>query len=207
MPISFWNWIYFGILILCWATFLIIWCIGAIYNIFKAPAIQKQSGRLPSWVFGIILVCAILLLILIGVVLFVSRLPTWNFLTFGIFWLRLLGLFLLITSTAFTLWARSVLGLMWTSSPIIKSGHILHTDDPYRITRHPIYTGLLGMATGSFFIGGHGEWFVGIVEVLIIFQIKIVLEERLLLSIFGEQYVQFKERVPLLIPFTKWNRS
>jgi len=45
------------------------------------------------------------------------------------------------------------------------------------------------------------------VVALIIFEVKIVMEERLLLSTFGEQYVQFKERVPQLIPFTKRKRS
>jgi len=198
MPTSFWGWIYFGSLVLCWAAFLIVWCAGALYNAFKAPAVQKQSGQLFSWGLGIILVCA---------ALFLTPLSVWNFLTFDIFWLRLLGLILLLTSTAFTLWARYVLGLMWTSSPVIKSEHILHTDGPYRITRHPIYTGLLGMLIGSLLISGGGKWFVGVVVALIIFEVKIVMEERLLLSTFGERYVQFKESVPQLIPFTGWNRS
>ncbi len=207
MPTSFWSWMYFGVLILCWSAFLIVWCAGAIYNIFKAPAIQRRSGWLPSWVPGIILICAALFLSRLYIALFPSQPSVWNFLIFGSFWLHLLGVLLLLTSTAFTLWARYVLGLMWTSLPVIKSGHILHTDGPYRITRHPIYTGLLGMAIGSFLIASSGVSIVGIliiVAVLVVLEIKITLEERLLLSTFGEQYVQFKKRVPQLIPFIKW---
>lgn len=198
MPTSFWGWIYYGALVLCWAAFLIVWSAGAIYNAFKAPAAQKRSGGLFSWGLGIILVCA---------ALFLSPPSLWKFLTFDIFWLRMLGLILLLASTAFTLWARYVLGLMWTSSPVIKSEHILHTDGPYRITRHPIYTGLLGMLIGSLLIDGGGQWFLGVVVALIVFEVKIVMEERLLLSTFGDQFVQFKERVPQLIPLIKWKRS
>lgn len=199
MPTSFWGGIYFWTLAVCWGAFLIVWCAGAIYNAFKAPHAQKRSGGwLFTWGLGIVLVWSVISL---------SPPSVWKFLTFDIFWLRLLGVVLLIASTAFTFWARSILGLMWTSAPVIKSEHILHTDGPYRITRHPIYTGLLGMLTGSLFIGGGGRWFIGVVAALILFEIKIAMEERLLLSTFGEQYVRFKERIPQLIPFTKWHRS
>jgi protein-S-isoprenylcysteine O-methyltransferase Ste14 len=198
MPTSFWGWIYFGGIFLCWATFFIVWCVGAIYNAFKAPATHKRSGGLFSWGLTTILV--------LGAVFLPPR-SIWQFLTFDLFWLRLLGLILLLASTAFTLWARYVLGLMWTSAPIIKSEHILHTDGPYRITRHPIYTGLLGMLIGSLLIGRGGQWFLVVVVALFIFEVKIMMEERLLLATFGEQYVQFKARVPQLIPFTKWKHS
>ncbi len=211
MPTSFWDWMYFGVLILCWSAFLIVWCAGAIYNIFKAPATQRRSGWLPSWVPDVMLICAALLLSPLYITkLFPPPPSAWEFLIFGNFWLHLLGALLLLTATAFTLWARFVLGLMWTSLPVIKSGHILHTDGPYRITRHPIYTGLLGMVIGSCLLSSSGEWFASMVDILIIvavltfLEIKIVQEERLLLSTFGEQYVQFKKRVPQLIPFTKW---
>ena len=34
----------------------------------------------------------------------------------------------------------------------------LRTDGPYAITRHPIYTGLLGMLLGTALLGGLGQW-------------------------------------------------
>lgn len=200
MPTFLWGWMYSDVLlIICWGAFLIVWGVGAIYNANKALATQKQSGGwLFSWGIGVILVWAILFLVPHAV---------WKSFIFDIFWLRILGLVLLLASTAFTLWARYTLGLMWTSAPIIKSEHVLHTDGPYRITRHPIYTGLLGMLIGSLLMTGGGAWIVGVVVALVFFEVKIALEERLLLSTFGEQYVQFKKRVPQLIPFTRWNRS
>ncbi len=198
MPTTLWGWIYSGALVLCWATIGIVWCVGAIYNAFKAPAAQKRSGGLFSWGISGILVCAAIIL---------TPPAIWKILAFNLFWLRLFGLLLLLASTAFTLWARYVLGLMWTSAPVIKSAHVLHTEGPYSITRNPIYTGLLGMLIGSMLIGGGYEWVPAVLVALIVLEIKIVLEQRLLLAAFGEQYVHYKERVPQLIPFTKWKRS
>ena len=60
-----------------------------------------------------------------------------------------IGLVILLGSTVFTLWARFALGTMWTLDARLKEGHALRTDGPYRITRHPIYTGILGMLLRS----------------------------------------------------------
>jgi protein-S-isoprenylcysteine O-methyltransferase Ste14 len=63
------------------------------------------------------------------------------------------------------------------------------------------------MLIGSLLVDGGGIWFVGVIVAVIVFEVKIVLEERLLRSTFGKQYVQFQARVPQLIPLTKWKRS
>jgi protein-S-isoprenylcysteine O-methyltransferase Ste14 len=63
--------------------------------------------------------------------------------------IRFLGLAILLAATALTLWARLALGAMWTAAPTVKQEHQLRTSGPYAITRHPIYTGLLGMLLGS----------------------------------------------------------
>lgn len=67
---------------------------------------------------------------------------------------RILGLAILLTATAFTLWARLALGAMWSAAPAVKQQHKLHTSGPYNITRHPIYTGMLGMLLGSTLLAG-----------------------------------------------------
>ena len=71
-------------------------------------------------------------------------------------WVRILGLAILLGSTAFTLWARVALGTMWSSSPTVKIEHQLRTDGPYAVTRHPIYTGLLGIMLGTVLLVGLG---------------------------------------------------
>ena len=45
---------------------------------------------------------------------------------------------------------------MWSMDAAVKEGHRLRTEGPYGITRHPIYTGLLGMLLGSLLLAGVG---------------------------------------------------
>ena len=89
---------------------------------------------------------------------------------------------------------------MWAAVAKIKEGHQLRTEGPYRITRHPIYTGLIGMLLGSLLIGGFGVWVLYFTVGLIAVIVKAMSEERLLKETFGEQYTHYQQRVPGLIP-------
>jgi protein-S-isoprenylcysteine O-methyltransferase Ste14 len=193
-----WSWLREAILGLCWGLFCLVWLIGAIYNSWKAPAVQKRSGPLWGWMIGIVLFVAVELLI-----------PHrfWTLLTFDTPWLRIIGIICLLLSTAFTLWARWVLGTMWSSFAVAKASHELRTDGPYRITRHPIYTGLLGMLFGTMLMSGLGRYLSILLLGIVILEVKLHLEERLMTETFGEQYVQYKRRVPQLIPGLKWGQG
>jgi protein-S-isoprenylcysteine O-methyltransferase Ste14 len=89
---------------------------------------------------------------------------------------------------------------MWSAVPTVKEHHVLQTGGPYRLTRHPIYTGILGMMLGSLLVAGGGRWIVPLPVFLVLFEIKIRIEERLMLAEFPEDYQQYRERVPQLIP-------
>ena len=114
--------------------------------------------------------------------------------------LELLGVLILIVATAFTLWARWDLGTMWSATPSIKQAHELRTDGAYRITRHPIYTGLLVMLFATMLISGFGAAVIGFVLFCIYLAIKIRTEEQMLIQTFGERYEQYRRAVPGLIP-------
>jgi protein-S-isoprenylcysteine O-methyltransferase Ste14 len=73
----------------------------------------------------------------------------WSALAVHVTELQVIGVILLIAATLFTLWSRLVLGTMWSSAAAVKSDHQLRTGGPYRVTRHPIYTGILGMLAGT----------------------------------------------------------
>ncbi len=193
-----WFWLRAGILGLCWGLFCLVWLIGAIYNLWKAPAVQKRSGPLWGWMIGIVLFALVEWLI-----------PHrfWTLLTFDTPWLRIIGIVCLLLSTAFTLWARWVLGTMWSFSAVAKASHELRTDGPYRITRHPIYTGLLGMLLGTMLMSGLGRYLSIFLLGIVILEVKLHLEERLMTETFGEQYIQYKRRVPQLIPGLKWGQG
>ena len=213
MALSLRDWIYGVVPGLCWTALLLVWSVGAFISIRQKTVRKKPLERL--WTSIVVLVCVVLLFLLyimflpiLNSILSVLR-SNWQLLSFDILWLRPLGLLLLFMATIFTLWARIVLGLMWSSIPLIRPDHLLRTNGPYRITRHPIYTGLLGMIIGSLLMLASHQWFVTVIEILLITEVllilhlKIRLEEHLLLANFGEDYVQFQNRVPQLLPFIK----
>jgi protein-S-isoprenylcysteine O-methyltransferase Ste14 len=112
-----------------------------------------------------------------------------------------IGLVVLVSSTLFTLWARWTLGKMWSSVPTLREHHELHTDGPYRFTRHPIYTGILGMLLGSALVAGFGGVIVALLVFGGVFLVRIPREEKLMLQTFGEQYARYQREVPRLVPF------
>jgi protein-S-isoprenylcysteine O-methyltransferase Ste14 len=118
----------------------------------------------------------------------------------GALWVRVLGLAVLVASTVFTLWARFSLGTMWSVAPRVKGDQRLRTHGPYAVTRHPIYTGLLGMLLGATLLSGIGQWIVLFPVGLILFEVKIRLEERLMVATFPDEYARYRRRVPQLIP-------
>ena len=52
------------------------------------------------------------------------------------------------------------------------------------MTRHPIYTGVLGMLLGATLLSGIGQWIVLFPVGLILFEVKIRMEEHLMLATF-----------------------
>jgi protein-S-isoprenylcysteine O-methyltransferase Ste14 len=118
----------------------------------------------------------------------------------GAVWVRVLGFAVLVASTVFTLWARFSLGTMWSLAPKVKGDHQLRTHGPYSVTRHPIYTGVLGMILGATLLSGIGQWIVLFPVGLILFEVKIRMEEHLMLATFPEEYPRYRRQVPQLVP-------
>ena len=112
-----------------------------------------------------------------------------------------IGLVLTACGLGFTIWARRVLGTNWSAMPSIKEDHELILRGPYRLVRHPIYTGVLLAVFGTCLAEGRvgNLWVVGMVAVLLIVKLKV--EESLLARQFPDAYLQYRRRVKALIPF------
>ncbi len=99
-------------------------------------------------------------------------------------------------------WAAArQLGKQWALAARLVEGHDLIQDGPYRLVRNPIYTGMLGMllATGL----AVAQWNALAIAIIVFLAgtyIRIQSEERLLKGAFGEQFEEYKRRVPALIP-------
>ncbi len=113
------------------------------------------------------------------------------------FWV---GAALTLAGLLVTVWARVHLGRNWSARITLKRDHDLITSGPYRIVRHPIYSGLL-----LAFIGGaiaRGEW-RGVVAVGLAFVAlwrKLRIEERWMREEFGAGYDEYTRRVAALVP-------
>lgn len=174
----------------CWGAFLLAWLAGAIYYESRAPA-ERTRTRFGSttWIGIVIVTVASIAVPRAG----------WRSLAAHTPWIRILGLAILLAATALTLWARLALGTMWSAAPTVKQEHRLRTSGPYGITRHPIYTGLLGMMLGSLLLAG-GRWILPFPVFLVLLEIKIHVEERLMLAEFPDDYPRYRQRVPQLVP-------
>ena len=175
----------------CWLVFAAVWLVTANYNEGRAPA-QHRRSRYGTGVIPVVIITTVIHLA-------VPR-ADWQSVTFSAPWAQFLGLAILLAATALTLWARFVLGLMWSAVPAVKEGHQLRTSGPYAITRHPIYTGLLGMLLGSLLVAGAGWWIVPFPVALILIEFKIRIEERFMTAEFPEEYPRYRKRVPQLVP-------
>ena len=125
--------------------------------------------------------------------------PEWGD-TAGII-LSVAALILAFASVVFIVRAVKTLGKQWATAARIIDHHELITEGPYRIVRNPIYAGMLGMliATGLA-VSRLPAMLAGIALFWIGTLIRVRVEEKLLLATFGEQFEEYKRKVPSLIP-------
>jgi protein-S-isoprenylcysteine O-methyltransferase Ste14 len=102
----------------------------------------------------------------------------------------------------FCWWARLYLGRLWSGSVTRKEGHHIVDTGPYRLVRHPIYTGITIAALATAIDRGTVVSFVGFALMVLGFLIKARLEETFLRSELGaEAYDAYAKRTGMLLPF------
>jgi len=112
-----------------------------------------------------------------------------------------IAVLLVVSSVWMVTRAVQVLGKQWSLAARLVKGHELIVEGPYRIVRHPIYTGMLGLLIASGL--AISRWWA-IVAGLAVFVagtiVRTRIEERLLRGQFGKQYDEYAKRVPALLP-------
>jgi len=180
-----------GANVTCWGVIVVVWIAAAVREAGTRSTVRvRGSTEIGMVVLAVAAVAAILLVGPSILAPFTLEAP----------WVQMIGAGVLVGSTLFAIWARLALGPSWSIGPQVATDRGLRTDGPYAITRHPIYTGLLGMLLGSALLGGLGQWIVLVAAALVVTELKIRSEERLLLATFPDAYLAYRERVPRLIP-------
>jgi protein-S-isoprenylcysteine O-methyltransferase Ste14 len=177
------------IIVLLWIAFYSFWLISAIG--------VKKSVRGTSWRRGI----AIRLLLVFLVIAFVRLLRIQNI------WvptrsipIGIAGLAVCVAGLGLAVWARRYLGRNWGTPMSLKEGHELVTTGPYRVIRHPIYTGILTAMLGSSLVAGR-FWVVLFVVIMPFFVYSAKTEDGLMMQEFPERYPEYRKRTHALIPF------
>jgi len=107
---------------------------------------------------------------------------------------------LVAAGLSFAVWARRYIGSNWSGDVTVKQDHTLVRDGPYRLVRHPIYTGILVAGLGSALFIGEWRAIVGVALGFVSFLIKSRVEEARMRETFPE-YAAYQRETKAIIPF------
>ena len=116
-----------------------------------------------------------------------------------VFWL---GLVLVYAGLAFRLWAVVVLGRYFTPSVAVAAAQHVVERGPYKLIRHPGYTGLLLMFLGFGLCSTNWLSLLALMGCILTgLGYRIFVEERVLQEHMGQRYKEYMHRTKRLIPF------
>lgn len=111
---------------------------------------------------------------------------------------------LVLAGFALSWWARIHLGRLWSGTVQRKEGHRVIDTGPYRLVRHPIYTGLILAAFATAIARQALAPLLGACLLTLAFYMKAQLEEQLLRRELGEDaYDAYARRTPMLAPLPR----
>ena len=103
---------------------------------------------------------------------------------------------------AFAWWARLHLGRLWSGMMTLREGHRVVDTGPYRLVRHPIYTGFIGAAWMLALIEATPVALAGAAVLTGVMGFKAKAEEGFLRRELGAAgYDAYAARTPMLVPF------
>jgi protein-S-isoprenylcysteine O-methyltransferase Ste14 len=182
----------FTIIIWPFFAFLAVWVITGL-SVKRTKERQTSLEKLSYSIFSII---AIILLF------FIANIPPLNIpLIQSSLVLHSFGFLVEVLGLCIAIWARITLGRNWSASVTFKEKHELITKGPYRLVRHPIYTGMITMFLGAAIYLGVIAGFLALFFIFLSFSIKLRDEEVLMTKHFPKEYTKYKKTTKALIPF------
>jgi protein-S-isoprenylcysteine O-methyltransferase Ste14 len=113
---------------------------------------------------------------------------------------------LLFAAASVLAWTSTrTLGRQWRLDAGLNANHVLVRSGPYRLIRHPIYTSMFCTLLGTGLM--LATPLLLLLPSLLLFtigtEIRVRVEDSLLASRFGDQFQDYRRRVPAYIPFLK----
>jgi len=123
----------------------------------------------------------------------ITLMPSWTFYP---------GIFLMILGVIIRQWSIAVLGSFFSLAVGTQKGQKVVKNGPYKLVRHPSYTGLLLTMVG---IGLALQSWVAVIVIILGFGFglgyRIHVEEKLLVSKLGDEYIEYMNETKRLIPY------
>lgn len=181
------------VVIACWAAFLVYWLAASLFVKHEASPGRFVRG----WILRTLLI-VVVVAVLDGLAPKGLGLHLNSTYTASGPW-QPLGAALAVFGIAIAFYARYYLGREWSPIPSVKEGHQLVTNGPYKIIRHPIYTGVLLAMAGTAIVSP--VWVIVLILFVGIFLNRVRVEEGLMTTQFPNEYPAYKARTWRLIPY------
>lgn len=115
-------------------------------------------------------------------------------------WRAVAGLVLVAAGLGFAVWARVHIGRNWGSPMTRRDEPELVVGGPYRLVRHPIYSGLILAGAGTAIVLGW-QWLAVAGLAGAYFVASAVVEERDLSEQFPDEYPAYRRSTKMLLPY------
>jgi protein-S-isoprenylcysteine O-methyltransferase Ste14 len=193
LEFEFWPALATAAVILCWFVF------AGIFLFRKTAKVPPEQKRDTKSIVGLILQA--LSYVVVGLFHRASFTPISSGSIAVTVSLSLAAMIAAVVSVSIVNAAVKTLGKEWSVTARVVEGHKLATEGPYRVVRHPIYAGLLGMLLATGLVISH--W-LALIAAIVIYVIGTVIrirsEERLLREALGPEYESYARSAPALIP-------
>ena len=187
------NLIHLGLFPAAWTTFAIYWGVSA-GRVKRTKESEPRGARIVH------LTLSFFAFALVFSPAFRTGLLGWKLLPPGRMTF-IVGAVILVAGLGFAVWARIHLGQNWSATVTLKEGHRLIRTGPYRLVRHPIYTGIITGLAGTAMALGELRGVIAVVLLTLVYLFKSRREERFMVKEFGDEYVRYRREVGALVPF------
>lgn len=183
-----------GIVLALWLGFVAVWAVGATRAKRTVSRVRWRSE-------------AAFRLLILALMVVVFRVPPLRHALIrlgshrsGDAAVRWVGVALTALGIGLAVAARIQLGRNWGMPATLKEQPDLITGGPYRVIRHPIYTGILVALAGTA-LAESMLWLLPLIAASAYFIVAARREERLLLAQFPDHYPAYVRRTKMLLPW------
>jgi len=188
-----------GLGLVLFDTSYFVWIVSELFGAVLVPRLRRRGGATRvkrDRGSGALIIFTVFVSIILALSLGyagVGPLPDWVFYP---------GIFLMLLGVLVRQWAIAVLGRFFSLTVRVAEDHRVVVRGPYRLVRHPSYTGVLITFIGlALAVQSWGALLVLLTVFGVSYGYRMRVEERVLQSELGPDYAEYMKRTKRLVPF------